>query len=739
MSRQQKIKTTTGKDLPTAIFPLLLLGLNLLVFGTWAIYSHNPGEFLVSYSSMFWKFFAPVLLLFVGAGLLSRYLGRRSRLIFNTIIIFLVLASYIHGNLLSWDVGVLDGKSLTLSESWRSGVDGLIWLMLAYLVIRFRRWLYVHGWQICLLLIAFQSIGALPGLLNFEAPERAKSSFPEHLADFSSDSNVIHIVLDGFQGSTFEDLLKSHSDLNDTLDGFTFFRDTSTSSSVTYLSIPAILTGRAFTNQTNISDYQKSTFEGENLYRLLADNQFDVDIATSMWWNKPKPWFSSHMRIPTPYADKREIETSSVYLLLDISLFRQAPHFFKPSIYHSGSWLLSDILVSNPEQQFQAFSHLSFLRDLQTRMTVKPGQPRYKFLHLVTPHPPLVTLPDCSFSGTPFEGNTSAYPNQAYCALKAITVFLDELKSRGIYDRSLILIHGDHGSGVPFDMIDANGNPTNSFDALYHMWGNPLPLLLIKPIDAKGTLRTSNQLVQLTDIAVTVADLLGLENKFPGQSMFDKHFTDNRERMLYTSQMDRTEAAKKDRFDDYIGYQINGSIFDVASWKQVYSYTQPVTDELKKYIWGSKISFGSEGNYNEFQTGGWAIKSKPGPTWTTAKRASMAINFGAVGSTVILRAKVKPFLVPGQLEQQHVSIYVGTTKVGEWLLTNNKFTQNTLELPSHLFSANGNTDITFELPDAASPVALGTGSDGRELAVAFFALQFDLLDTQVQSTVTVVD
>jgi len=738
MSRQWKIKTTTGRDLPTAVLPSLLLGLNLLVFGTWAVYSHNPEEFLITYSDLLSKFFTPALILFIGVGLASTYLGQRSRLIFNTIIIFLVIASYTHGNLLSWNTGVLDGEQLTFSESWRSGADGLFWLMLAYLVIRFRRWLFIHGWQICVLLIVFQCIGVLSSLYDFEEPQYPTTSFPQKLERFSPDSNIVHIVLDGFQGSVFEDLLKTQPELTDELEGFTFFRDTSTSSDVTYLSIPASLTGQAFANQTSISDYHKATLEGDNLYRFLADKQFDVDIATPFLWNKPQPWFNSYMRIPTPYAGKLEIETSSAYLLIDVSLFRQVPHFLKPDVYNSGSWLLSGALVSNPEQQFQTFSHLAFFRDLQSRMSVTAKHPKYKFLHLVTPHAPLVSNPDCSFSGTPRDNKAAAYPDQAACALEAVTAFLRKLKSQGIYDNSLILIHGDHGGGIPFEMIDKNGGPTNSFDALHRAWGNPLPLLLIKPMNAKAPLQVSHQQVQLLDIPVTIAGLLGLESEFPGSSMFDKRFTEE-ERMFYHSTVPSTEAAYKDHFDDFVGYQISGSIFDAASWNQIYSYTAPLTNELQKYNWSTKISFGSEGNFSQFQTGGWGLKVSRGSTWTVGHRASLAIDFGVVEHTVNLRATVKPYLVPAQLEQQHVNIYVGATKAGEWILTHKKFEEVSLEVPAHLFNTQGNTAIIFEFPDAASPMVMGTSGDKRELALAFISIQFDLLSAQVQSAVTTVN
>lgn len=733
MSRQQKYTTTTGRDLPTAVLPSLLLGLNWLLFGTWAVYSLNPHEFLVSYGALLWKFFAPAILVFIGLGLASIKLGLRSRLIFNTIILFLVFASYIHGNLLSWNSGILDGTSLSFSETWRSGLDGLVWLMLAYLVIRFRRWLYVHGWQICLLLIVFQGIAALSSLLNFEAAQRTTTSFPDKLGRFSPELNVIHIVLDGFQGNVFEDLLKAHPDLEENLSGFTLFRDATTASDVTYLSIPAALSGQIFTNQTSISEYHQNTLEGDNLYRFLNDNKFDVDIATPFLWNKPQPWFNSYMRIPTPYAGKGEIETSSAFLLLDISLFRQVPHFFKPGVYGSGRWLLSGTLVSNPEQQFQSFSHLSFLEDLQTRLSASARHPKYKFLHLVTPHAPLVHQQDCGFSGVPRENKATAYPDQAYCALKAVISFLTELQSQGIYDRSLILIHADHGAGIPFNMRRGNGDATNSFDALRHVWGNPLPLVLIKPVAGKGRLKVSNQQVQLTDLPRTTAELLGLNTEFPGHSMFSEDVITNEDsaditRYFYHSSTHRTEASQKDRFDDFVGYQINGSIFEVDSWQQILRYTAPVTNELQIYNWNTKITFGAAGSFLEFETGGWARETRGGTSWAVGKAASLAMDFGAVQNTVNLRAKVRPYLVPGELDQQNVNIYVGETKAGEWSLNNQKFQEISLQLPASVFNSDGKTEITFEFLDAASPVAMGTGKDTRELAVAFMALQFDLLD-----------
>jgi hypothetical protein len=161
----------------------------------------------------------------------------------------------------------------------------------------------------------------------------------------------------------------------------------------------------------------------------------------------------------------------------------------------------------------------------------------------------------------------------------------------------------------------------------------------------------------------------------------------------------------------------------------VLSFKAPVINERQEYNWNTKISFGSEGNYHVFQTADWGAITSRGTTWASGQRESLAIDFGEVENSVTLRARIKPYLVPGQLEQQHVNIYVGDTKAGEWLLTSKQFEDVELELPSHLFNSDAQTSITFEFPDAASPALMATSKDIRELAVAFMSIQFDLLNS----------
>jgi len=243
----------TRRQIVAAITPALLLTLNLLIFGTFLVFIQNRGEFQVSYTSILSQYYLPALLLIALISLLYLLPSKRFHLALNAIVILLGLMTYTHGNLLTWDTGVLDGTPLDLSKTWRSVTDAGLWLAAAVLCFRYRQLLLTHGWKICLVLIVFQLAGAVQNTIvkRPETPQQSKI-MPPHLARFSRAGNVVHIILDGFQSTIFEELLEEHPEIRQKLAGFTFFRGATTSSDVTYLSVPATLTGKPFKNQEKI-------------------------------------------------------------------------------------------------------------------------------------------------------------------------------------------------------------------------------------------------------------------------------------------------------------------------------------------------------------------------------------------------------------------------------------------------------------------------------------------------------
>lgn len=707
--------------------PIVLLVLNLFVFGTMTVYLGNQGEFLVEDEDVVLFLLVPALGFLLLLCVLTLPPSRKTIPATAAVLFFLAFVTYLHGNLLRWDTGILDGAALETGRLGPLAADALIWAALGWVLWRWRSWIALHGWKICILLIVFQLAGAVELKHNASSSNRVLDDIPAELFSFGPERNVIHLVLDGFQGSVFEDLVEADPDLRDLLDGFVFFRDTLTQTDVTYLSLPSSLSGRVYENHEPIAQYHDETLGGDNVYSALHDAGHEIDVVSPVWWNREQDYFSNYYRISAPYADHSETLRSTAWYLFDISLFRQAPYFLKPAVYRDGNWLFSSKLAESPEDRFQHFAHSKFLRELTTLATVGRAAPVYKLLHLITPHAPLVSNPDCSYSGKELPIAPDTFQDQSRCIMYTVNDFFDRLRKLGIYDDALILVHGDHGGGVAFDMIAADGSPTNSAEALHRLWGNPLPMLLVKLPGASGPLAVSDRPVSLSDIAETISDVMGLARHFPGLSVFSGD-PPRAERRYHTSTMHRNDAAEKGRFDDFTTYRVTGSIYRVDSWAAAEHFEASATDLAGEYVLGTPLSFGRSGSFMPFGDGGWTVTAGKDINWTQGKDTGLLMRFPEGTSDLVMRMTVKPLLVEGKLAQQRVTITVNGETVSELTLTENRFYKLEIEIPGELVEASPETSIRFQLPDAASPLSLGSGKDARELALAFVNVQFDPAD-----------
>lgn len=119
---------------------------------------------------------------------------------------------------------------------------------------------------------------------------------------------------------------------------------------------------------------------------------------------------------------------------------------------------LGNLAVANHDPQ--VFRELG--QDIRTK-----GRGNYFFAHALIPHGPFTYQPDCSVSYEPpdylrvasqfdevewpaqvYEIRNGLYFGQIECALRSLQSLLDSIKSTGLYDRALFILHGDHGSTI---------------------------------------------------------------------------------------------------------------------------------------------------------------------------------------------------------------------------------------------------------------------------------------------------
>ncbi len=131
-----------------------------------------------------------------------------------------------------------------------------------------------------------------------------------------------------------------------------------------------------------------------------------------------------------------------------------------------------------------------------------PGRGRYTLVHALLPHNPYLLRADCSYTpGAP----PTDLGRQTTCTLGLVERLLSVLDGLGRLDGSVVLVHGDHGSGE----VPREGGLVAEEAAYFRT------VLLVKPAGAQGPLRVSAGPARLADVAPTLLALLGLPPPAP--------------------------------------------------------------------------------------------------------------------------------------------------------------------------------------------------------------------------------
>ncbi len=165
------------------------------------------------------------------------------------------------------------------------------------------------------------------------------------------------------------------------------------------------------------------------------------------------------------------------------------------------------------------------------RGAIQPGSPGLYFLHVLLPHRPWEFTPEgFRYDGTSIPGlkggdwlDRQHLSQQAYQRLIAQTQFLDaevgrlvrRLEETGLFDRSLVVLVGDHGASFRPGDTRRLISDTNGHDIM------PVPLLIKRPGQREG--ERFEHPVGIVDVLPTVLDALDVEPpwELEGRSGFD--------------------------------------------------------------------------------------------------------------------------------------------------------------------------------------------------------------------------
>lgn len=138
------------------------------------------------------------------------------------------------------------------------------------------------------------------------------------------------------------------------------------------------------------------------------------------------------------------------------------------------------------------------------------------------------------------------------------------------------------------------------------------------------------------------------------------------------------------------------------------------------YEMGTRIEF-SRPEAGQYLGYGWSVPETVS-RWSDHGKAVIAFRIAPAGPATLL-VKLAPFLVPGKLDQQRLSIRINNQPAGNLTLQESGAREYSIPLPAGLLSDKN--ILTLELPDAESPKNLGISEDTRRLGITVQWLQID--------------
>lgn len=427
--------------------------------------------------------------------LLCRVAGKRGQRPVAFIMAFLAIIISVEAFVLLPDFGAFTGGAVDWTISpIRFAFEGCAAIFALFIV---RQWVTSPTIPSVLFLVLaiVVSMPAILGAVNETKPAAAKVQRSTLFG--VGEKNLLIVLLDGFPSDVFEEIVEKRAELRDVFSGFTYFPDTVGVSSTTFLALPSIHSGRVYSSGTALQPFFKRAVKDESFMGLLSDSGFSSVLINPLNGGCPRQTECTPALLVL--NDYQDVRMNGMARLLGLSLFRAAPLALKTYIYDDGRWLFTR-LAANPRSFDHNSEGVEILKTFANNVTLRGSKPTVKFLHLLTPHLPVVFGAGCTHSATPIPATREAFLTQAECSLSAFATVVESLKARGLYDKTAIVLLSDHGQGYPNRKVDGEGDWTK-------MSGSANPLLVIKPLGAAGPMQVSDQPRWLPEIPSIACNL----------------------------------------------------------------------------------------------------------------------------------------------------------------------------------------------------------------------------------------
>lgn len=437
--------------------PTIFLIFTFAIYMPSSLYLGNINDFALDYIKVLPLILLVALAIFVVVYIVGLIIPVKRIFDSYVLVVFsLALGFYIQGNFLNPAFGSLNGSEIDWSAYRVNGIISIVAWLLCFIVPQV---VYVFKKNIMdliarwgsLFVTAMQLVSFIVILLTTHKEVSNDFAVTKNGEfELSANNNTIMFVVDTLDASWFEEMVLTNDEYKDKLKDFTYFNDAAAGGAPTILGIPTLLTGKVDMHaEQDPSDFYKDAYGNSTLFKELQDSNCQVKLFTEFFY--------------LDYCDKENVDNLKMEQKYVVSsrrgfmetLYKFVSFYAMPQFLKQHFWLYSGefsqyvTLQDNTSDLYQ-MDDAQFYKDYKNSgITTQNNKDTFVMYHLNGAHGPYV-----------MDENANAVPqdsigidSQIRGTFKIITEFMDELKAKGIYDNSTIIITADHGG------VDVYSNP----------------------------------------------------------------------------------------------------------------------------------------------------------------------------------------------------------------------------------------------------------------------------------------
>lgn len=475
-----------------------------------------------------------------------------------SVLFAVTIAGYIQRNLLNIDHGALDGHAIEWTKFAAAGVGNfLFWcfiLVAVLFLLYFSRRFWTHAVRALSLLLVSVQLVALVSMFITDPPATRQDdviSSDTDIYNVTTGNNVVFFLLDRFDNVYADAVIKDNPQWEEKLKGFTYYHNFTGSYSRTMPSVTYLLTGvkcdysipyneyfnKAWSTSTFLSDIRSAGYKT----RIYTDKSYVVGDVKNL------------LGLADNFIPNKQTTNRGKMLryMMSLSAYVYCPELFKPYFVVYTGDLASVTTAERDDLTVYKVNDPIFWKGYRKQgLTVEDERGTFTFYHLSGPHEPYLLDENGDKMDKSYE--VKDLYRQTTGDMNMIFAYIDELKEKGVYDKTTIIISADHGrTGTMPALNDAR-----------------CLTLMIKPAGADGTapMEMSNKQVCQDNLRASIISYFGLDPTEYGRTI---ESIGEDEEMVRYFWMQGSDAERRHRDFEMVTYEIRGDANKFENWKEV--------------------------------------------------------------------------------------------------------------------------------------------------------------------------